>query len=169
MSQLHSVLEDGWTNCCAQVNTHAPPSHNDFKLFFLFSFINSNLFMKQVMTGKQSSIRVILSACVTYAMKIRFKVLPLLGAKICWLYKALKARRITDSWVPSTGSAFVENTHTLTGLSQAKVSQMLYKVSAIHSAQVLRSLVSSCSRKLIWCLLTLKYLRIRRLRICQCF
>lgn len=38
--------------------THIPPSHNDFKLFFLFSFINLNsLFMKQVMAEYRKTVK----------------------------------------------------------------------------------------------------------------
>lgn len=52
-----------------------------------------------------------LSVCVSYATKIFFKGLQLLGTKICWAYKLLKLVglqicRITDSRVPSTGSVF---------------------------------------------------------------
>lgn len=95
--------------------------------------------------------------------KICFPALSLLGTKISQSY-------FTDLRVPSTGSVFPID-RTLTKHQQISSGSFLKRLANYWNA-LSSGIGISClqlSPELIWCLLTLDYLEIERLRICHGF
>lgn len=95
----------------------------------------------------------------------------------CWAQECVdptsSASYFTHSWVPSSGFILTIHRRIIPkhqkSLNRKKVFSNALRSTGIHSAQVLQLSVFSCFQKLIWYLLTLEYLRIERLGICQGF
>lgn len=165
-SQLYSALRHRLTDCCAE------ESHSGFKsIFFFFLQIRIVYLWKKynIISLSYLCYENLLQRAETARQK---NLLSLQTLEACGITNSQDYRFTSAIYWLTIHYLQKNNSHIFSGLLQEKFSQMwetLYKVSGVHSAQVLRLLDNSSFQKLIWCLLICEYLRMRRLRTCQYF